>query len=127
MQVGQPIWFDFGGVKVYGIVQEVLPEKKGVMAITQVNGKNIKMEIPEPHKVRDLEEANKIRQAFGLPLIGQAPAPVPPPPPKEIVPIDPETMFNDDDIKWLKGLQEFGKFIQPNSKKPTENPPEPAK
>lgn len=122
MQEGQPIYFDFGGNKVYGIVKEVLPDKKGVIAFVNVvggDGKPLPVEVSKPHKVRDVAEANEVFKAFGLPTFDldkakKAISPPEPLPPKEIVPIDPEKMFNDEDIKFLKFVQECGTYIHPN-------------
>lgn len=71
MQTDQPIWFEWQGKKIYGITTEILPDKAGVIAKALVDGKEVLVKIPQPHKVRDPKEAAEVMKAFGYELVTQ--------------------------------------------------------
>lgn len=115
MQKGQPIWFNYKGSKKYGIVKEIMADRAGVEAVIRTSsGQYIQVEVPEPHRVRDPEEARLVFEQMGYEKIAtqkeKATPPAPAIPDKLLSVDDFNKLLNAHDLATLKFL---GSAFQP--------------
>lgn len=129
MQIDQPIWFEWQGKKVYGVTTEVLPDKKGIIAKALVDGKEVMVKVPAPHKVRDPQEAAAVMKAFGYELVTQGANEDAPSTPqyKEPVKYNEDAKFVpfEELIKGNKFDAEFLSILQTNSAMKPKDPEPP--